>query len=405
MKSFLEIKFLAQGFSPESDNTVGLELIRLLNDRHYHSFTWFSAFASEAGINGLSAHIDSAKANFKALTIIIGIDQKGTSQEALEAILGLKVNSFVFYQPSFSIFHPKIYLFEGEEFSSIIIGSSNLTAQGLFTNIEASVLIKFNMKEGEGSNVLATLKNYFHGIFELSDPNLRRLTPDLIAQLIEAKIVPTEQERQEQQDKYEKNDSNSTSSLIDTLFPKRVLSKIPPEFSKKKRAEDPKKQEATNITSSFNAESLKTRKLVWSKRQMSASDAQYSKAGTNPTGGLRLVQSGFEVNEKVIDQTTYFRNELFGSYTWEKQSDEPFVEVAVVPFELVIDEEYIGQYHLEVRHKPQGEANQGNYTTLISWGQIGKIIRDANLTGAQLDLYAPKNPDAPFTIVIFQKHT
>ena len=35
---------------------------------------------------------------------------------------------------SISIFHPKIYLFEGTDKSELIIGSSNLTSQGLFTN-------------------------------------------------------------------------------------------------------------------------------------------------------------------------------------------------------------------------------------------------------------------------------
>jgi hypothetical protein len=92
---------------------VGNYLISLLSKTNFHTFTGISAFASEAGILGLSEHIENAKKNFKTINLIVGIDEEGTSKEALFEINNLKINSFIFYQDESPIFHPKIYLFEG----------------------------------------------------------------------------------------------------------------------------------------------------------------------------------------------------------------------------------------------------------------------------------------------------
>ncbi|MFN7118027.1 MAG: hypothetical protein ACK4TA_14600 [Saprospiraceae bacterium] len=125
-----------------------------------------------------------------------------------------------------------------------------------------------------------------------------------------------------------------------------------------------------------------------------------SSGNTNPTGGLRLVKANFTVNGQRIDQTTYFRDELFGRYNWTEIKQNPHVEMAIVPFEITIKSEFLGRFDLVVRHKPEGEAEQNNYTTLISWGELGDTIRDANLVGARLELYAPVNEHDAFQIVI-----
>jgi len=121
-----------------------------LGQKKFNSFTGISAFASESGIYGLSGHLNSAKKNFKNLNLIIGVDLEGTSKEALEEILALNINSYIFYQLEPPVFHPKIYLFEGDKEVKLILGSSNLTRGGLFTNVESSMLIEFDSKDKEG---------------------------------------------------------------------------------------------------------------------------------------------------------------------------------------------------------------------------------------------------------------
>ncbi|MDP2887576.1 MAG: phospholipase D-like domain-containing protein [Bacteroidota bacterium] len=160
----MKITFLGQGFEKKSINAVGNYLMSYLSSADYHSFTGMSAFASESGVYGLTGYLNSAKKYFKNLTLIVGVDLEGTSKEALEEILDLEINSFIFYQKEQPVFHPKIYLFEDIKEYKLIIGSSNLTRGGLFTNVESSMLIEFDSNDKEGLAFLSELKKYYKSI-------------------------------------------------------------------------------------------------------------------------------------------------------------------------------------------------------------------------------------------------
>jgi HKD family nuclease len=389
----MQIKLLGQGFNPSSSQSVGHELIKFLADRDFHTFTGISAFASQAGVNGLSKHIAAAKKHLNIITIVTGVDQKGTSKEALEALLNLKINAFVFYQPSFTIFHPKIYLFEGKEKSELIIGSSNLTSQGLFTNVEASLLVSIDNSIEADRKIVDQLKDYFKGIFDFTDPNLKKLSNTIISDLVKAKVVPTEAERKAAQDKAEKTERTETENIISKIFPKRAIAKIPSEF---RGTAKPKTKTAVAVSVD---DATDKGKLVWTRKKLPASSVQQTPVGKD-TGGLRLVQDDFAINGKKITHTKYFRNDLFSKYKWKEIRKSPFVEAAIIPFEVTIFGDFKGKYDLEVRHKPSGEAGQGNYTTSISWGSLGDIIKEANLTGSRLDLFEPKRKGKPFHLVI-----
>jgi HKD family nuclease len=183
------VKVLSQGLSEGIDNSVGAALIENLCSTRYFSFTGISAFASEAGINGLSHYIEVAKETFvHGINIIVGVDQKATSKEALESLVSLGVNAYIFYHTGYTIFHPKVYLFEGEEIALLIVGSSNLTTQGLFTNVEASLQLELSMDEEKDRQLLENIKAQFATLFNFSDPNLKPITNELITQLCESRV-------------------------------------------------------------------------------------------------------------------------------------------------------------------------------------------------------------------------
>lgn len=390
----MNITFLGQGYNNTLDNPVGSNLIELLNTTDFDSFIWFSAFASEMGIGGLQANIEEAKQHFKKLKIVVGIDQNGTPEPALRALLKLGVETYIFYQTSFPIFHPKVYLFEGKNKSTIIVGSSNLTVQGLFVNIEASIRIDFDLNIKEDLELLNNIRTYFNGIFEGTDPNLVALTPEIISDLVKAKIILLPEEIKKSKTIVENDEQHIDLSKI---FPKRIIARIPDAFKRKiSKSEDQTPIE--DIDKGGNNAELGI--LVWRRHNLPPSSVQVSSAGTNPTGGLRLVQAKFVVNGKIIDQTTYFRNTLFGHFEWEIAKYIPLVEKTTIPFEITINGQYLGQFPLEVRHKPSGEAGQHNYTTSISWGELGSIIQNKNLSGAQIDIYTVPNEKQVFSIVI-----
>ena len=141
--------------------------------------------------------------------------------------------------------------------------------------------------------------------------------------------------------------------------------------------------------------------LLWKKTDLPASDVQSAKLGTHPTGGLRLTQASWEVDGGTIDQTEYFREIPFGGFDWRLERTSPRVEVTKVLFNVRIMGNDAGQYLLQIRHKPSGEAGQGNYTTSLSWGELGEVIRDSDLKGKTFSLHAPaKRQKEPFYIEI-----
>ena len=389
----MDVQFLGQGYEEESPNSVGNHLIRLLADDSFNKLTILTAFTSPTGVVGLSTHIANAKDHLEDITIVTGIDQKGTSKDALESLMELNIKSYVFYQPSNPIFHPKIYFFEGKERSELIVGSSNLTATGLFSNIEASLLAKLD--NAKDSEIIDQVKEYFKGIFDDDDPNLRQLDKELVDNLVKAKLVPTERERKQLYKKSQKKVSEKVRKLVQSLFPKRKNPNPPQEFRRNSTRIKKSKKKKTAIAINPAVPSTPGN-IAWSRSNLPASSVQASPGG-NPTGGLRLVQAGFKVNDDIIDQTTYFRNDVFGSLDWIPSGDS---EIATTLFDVFINGNYIGAHKLEIRHKPSGEAGQGNYTTLISWGHLGETIKDSNLTGKALTLNYPSGESTPYTISI-----
>jgi len=122
---------------------------------------------------------------------------------------------------------------------------------------------------------------------------------------------------------------------------------------------------------------------VWRKK-LSATDAQRQQG--NPTGDLRLAMGAYRGK---IDHTTYFREKLFGSFTWAPEKQGPLVETTQVQFDITILGKKLGVYTLTVSHKPSGEAGQSNYTTGLRWGDLAATLQAVDVTGRTLAIYAP----------------
>lgn len=139
--------------------------------------------------------------------------------------------------------------------------------------------------------------------------------------------------------------------------------------------------------------------LLW-RRTLSRSDAQKTDARTNPTGCLRFTQARRD-NARPIDQTTFFRNEVFGRYRWDVLKTKPYEEATTIPFHVTLNGEPLGVFKLQIRHKPSGEAGQHNYTTSLHWGELMPVVREKVKAGQLFSLFAPPTRKrAPFYIEI-----
>ncbi len=383
------VTLLGQGFETTSQNSVGNKLIKFFADKDFHSFTGISAFASQASINGLSKHIEAAKKHLNIVTIITGVDQKGTSKEALEALLNLKINAFVFYQSSITIFHPKIYLFEGKNKSELIIGSSNLTSQGLFTNVEASLLVSIDNSVEADRKIIEQLKDYFKGIFDFTDPNLKKLSKKIISELVKAKVVSTEEERKEAQEKLEKFE---TENIISKIFPKRAIAKIPSEFRGTKRVIT----ETTKILpDTYSNKTTIKGELVWESGKLTERDLNIPTGmNTNATGSM-LFKKGKTIG---IDQRHYFRDVVFSSLNWKSVTNPntAHLERADANFIIAIDGKKAKRYKLVLTHNPLTTTRsyeQKNSMTQVSWGNAKKMIAKEELIGRYAKLFRTTKSD------------
>ena len=401
----MKTTFLGQGFESTSADAIGNYLLQYLNSQDFHSFTGISAFASEAGIYGLSNHIHTAKTKFKNLTLIVGIDQEGTSKEALEEILNLKIDSYIFYQNEAPIFHPKIYLFEGDKEIKLIVGSSNLTGRGLFTNVESSILIEFDISDKDGLALLSELKTYYKTLFDFSDPNLFKISQAVIDDFNARGIVPDESERKRiYSGKKESASSTTTTSTknIVTII-KRATAKIPTSFPSKVKSKimgilTPKatssisqvlKQQA--VISTILAIPNQPRTLLWESGPLTQRDLTIPiGTNTNQTGSM-LFKKGKTIG---IDQRSYFRNIVFANLPWAFDTNShrtSHIERATANFKIIILGIDKGVYPLSLSHNTKTDTPtyfQNNSMTSVSWGRAKNLIADTKLIGKSARLYS-----------------
>lgn len=137
-------------------------------------------------------------------------------------------------------------------------------------------------------------------------------------------------------------------------------------------------------------------KEIWEKRNLPKSDAQKPSKNSNATCNLRLSQAGYrDINGDRIDQTTYFRENVFKDCKWEETENG---EKTTINSKIEIDGNAKGMFQLKVTHEPHRESDQDNVTTILHWGDAIEDITETDISGKTLKLY--KNDDNTFEISI-----
>lgn len=221
----METIIIGQGYNIAEDSSVGKELVKQFESHIYDSFTCLVAFASYGGVSALTKYIEEGKSKGMNIKVVLGIDQKGTSKEALEEVLTWNVDARIYHTDSRNIFHPKVYLFENRDIFTLIVGSNNLTIPGLVQNIECSLLIKDTI---DPSSVHEDFYKYWKGILDGTEINLYPVTQKLIDDLFAKKYILSEAERAESYDNGE--DKVKTVSGKTSIFKKAPIQSLPEGF-------------------------------------------------------------------------------------------------------------------------------------------------------------------------------
>jgi HKD family nuclease len=164
-------------------NKTGDRLETLLRDAasgQYNQVTFVSAFAKRAGVTRLQPALKVLKASASTFTCIVGVDHNGTSSEAVNDLASLSDRLFIFHSTRPEVtFHPKAYLFEGSTAASLIIGSQNFTAGGLYTNIELGVEIQFDLPVD--NKQLTDMTTWLNPLLDTSMPFIEEVTAKNLA--------------------------------------------------------------------------------------------------------------------------------------------------------------------------------------------------------------------------------
>ena len=397
----MKTTFLVQGFGNLSPDATGAHLINLLQDPTYTFFAGVTAFASASAVFGMTPHIQTAKAHLQQIRLIVGVDQEATSKEALKALISLQIPAYIFYQKEQIIFHPKFYLFEKVGKIKLIIGSSNLTSNGLFANVEAGVLLE--TENQTDFNIMTDFKNYFSTLFDLTDPNLYPITDANIDHFVNKGIVPNESIFRVRHGKapITNNVNAATANILN--IPVRQTSVIPVGF----KAHRVRRVRAILIAPIQVTQQviIQHGTLVWQKNNLPQSDAQQVPTGSSVTGVIRLSDAGFILDSNPIDRNTYFRDEVFGTLNWTSRTRliKPALEEALGQFDVNILGVSLGTHNLRISHDPARIANQNNVPTTLHWGKNSSVmnyLKQHNVTGRTFKLFNPIVGSQLFRIII-----
>jgi HKD family nuclease len=145
------------------------------------------AFAKKNGLELLEPELTQFLRNNGKMHWIVGVDCGGTSPEALEYLYGLskaypnQVDTKIFSAGSrFHTFHPKLYLLDSRDKLAAWLGSSNMTAGGMFLNCEC--MTEFKISKRTDAREARLLNGVWDSYASASD-YLRKLTPQVISKI------------------------------------------------------------------------------------------------------------------------------------------------------------------------------------------------------------------------------
>ncbi len=305
------------------------------------------------------------------------------------------------------LFHPKVYHFERADGSATAyVGSANLTLPGVASmNIESGIVL--DTSAGDSKDVLSDIAEAVDEWFTHARPGFYPVGDDtdldlLVAEQILGVPLPPASPRTAKDAEAgtsTPSPGNSLRALIAVPATKTPLAKKAPTVSppgQPAQAAQPSAKVVTSPTSTLAATpSIGTSVKHWGKT-LSDSDAQRKKQG-NQRGAITLVQGDYRGR---IDQTDYFRNDLFGQQAWTPgiaNTGQP-IEVATIPMHVTIDGSYHGVMDFKVTNASNREASQNNYTAELHVEPVTSLFRKSNMSGKHLDIDLDAKGDYWLTI-------
>lgn len=201
---------------------VGDVLNRSIADEAARQFEFGVAYMRLSGWSRIAASVGTLLNRGGTVSGAVGVDGGVTSIEALRALREVSGDSTVFYTVSSLIYHPKLYLISGHSQAIAIVGSANLTRDGLFRNIELATAVHLDFEIDADFLVHQRYREFIRQLLNTAHPNVQPVTESTLHQLVEAGILRTEaawQEYEAQTDSPGAESPNYSVTPLATIFP------------------------------------------------------------------------------------------------------------------------------------------------------------------------------------------
>lgn len=379
-----------------------------------------SGFYGSASLGYLEGALSSLEQADGHTRILVGSNDGQTPRSDIADLLAIagqpRTNlrlGVVSFQTGF--FHPKVYHFVRDDGSmTAYVGSANLTAPGVRSlHVEAGLIL--DSKAGDAAT-LGDIANAIDEWFRAARPGLYEVTVDSdLDPLVQANVIGVTRPPRVKRTVTPAPPSGSSTTtknghslhplvavpLVQQTLPSANTSGGTQLGTGTGTGTGAAGQSGTTAsppppaaTPAVTPPSIGPSVKHWGKK-LSDSDAQRKKTG-NQRGGITLVQGDYRGK---IDQTTYFRNDLFVNQAWQTgraNTGQP-IERTTVPMNVTIDGTYHGTIDFLVTNGTSRESSH-NYTAELHIEPIGALIRQNDMSGKHLDIAFDANGNYWLTI-------
>jgi hypothetical protein len=385
-------EFILQGFTPRTHAAAVCELFGIPN---IERIVLSVAFVNESGVE----LIQNALTPFAGrVTVFAGIRNDITSWQGLARLHELGLELYTVDTGSRNvIFHPKLYLVRNPDHARVIVGSANLTLGGLNNNIEAGMLLGFDLGDSDDKAVVDGIENQLAVLPTEYPGHVVRVTTtaQLDALLTSGRLVD------EMALPPPHPSTAARSGAGDTVT--RIQLKVAPlRKGLRPRAAVAPPPAVVEVTAAGLAPATIgiEFELVWQSKALTRRDLTIpTAAGTHATGSINLDKG---LLEEAVDQRHYFRDEVFENLAWTP-TRRGSVEEAYAKFQLVLKGVSYGEFDLRIGHSTDTTSRtylQSNAMTRLSWGPMREYIAREDLIRRTLTLYRDKVDPTRFVLEI-----
>jgi HKD family nuclease len=360
------------------------------------------AFISESGVQQIEAVL---RLHAGIATVFAGVRNDITSHQGLVRLYNIVSKLYAVDTGSRNVvFHPKLYLVRGKRNARIVIGSANLTLGGLNNNIEAGLLLDYDLSSADDKAIVDEIEtqlaampcDYPDNILKVgtvADIDILLASGRLVDEMAVPPPRPTTQTAG--------SDGNDKVPKIKLKVPllRRALTGSKARLTLPIHA----KVSAPSITAATPYVPMPAIgvefELAWESKPLTRRDLTIPEAGgTHATGSINLDKG---LLPEDVDHRHYFRDSVFPNLAWVSRSNT--VDEAFAKFQLILKGISYGEFDLAIRHTTSTMTTaykQRNAMTRLSWGPMREYVARPDLIGRTLALYRDRVDSTRFVLEI-----